>query len=151
MTTTFAVGVAGTAPFTFQWRRNGANLADGGNVSGATTSNLTLTAITTNDTGNYTVMVSNPAGSVTSAVAVLTVVLPNAPPRLVFNGAAASRNELVLAWPTNMVGFALQSASNLTPPVMWIDVTNPPVVLGGLNTVTNTRSGSAQFFRLRNP
>ena len=40
---------------------------------------------------------------------------------------------------------------NLTPPVTWLDVTNPPTLLGGLITVTNTTSGGAQFFRLRKP
>jgi hypothetical protein len=148
---TFSVGVTGTAPFTFQWRRNGTNLVNSGNVSGVTTSNLTLTAVTTNDAANYTVVVSNPAGSVTSVVAVLSVILPNTPPRLVFNGLAPSGNNLILSWPTNMVGFTLQSTTNLTPPVTWSDVTNPRVVIGGQYTVTNSRSGSAQFFRLRKP
>jgi hypothetical protein len=72
-TATFSVGVAGTAPFTFQWQRNGANLVNGGNISGATTSNLTLTSVTASDAGSYTVVISNPAGSVTSVVAVLSV------------------------------------------------------------------------------
>ena len=34
---------------------------------------------------------------------------------------------------------------NLTPPVTWLDVTNPPTVLGGLITVTNPISGAAEF------
>ena len=40
---------------------------------------------------------------------------------------------------------------NLTPPVTWLDVTNPPTLLGGLITVTNTTFGGAQLFRLRKP
>jgi len=150
-TAAFSVGVTGTAPFTFQWQRNGANLVNGGNVSGATTSELTLTAVTTNDAADYTVVVSNPAGSVTSVVAALSVTLPNTPPQLSVNGVVSSGNDLILAWPTNMNGFTCQSATNLTPPVAWIDVTNPQVVLGGQYFVTNSRSGSAQFFRLRKP
>ena len=149
-TTSFSVTTSGTAPFTFQWRRNGTDLVNGGNVSGATTSGLTLTAVTTNDAASYTVVVSNPAGSVTSVVAVLTVISPNTPPRLVFNGVAPGNN-LILAWPTNMVGFTLQSATNLTSPVVWIGVTNPPVVLGGQYTVTNSFSGGNKFYRLRKP
>ena len=40
---------------------------------------------------------------------------------------------------------------NLTPPVTWLDVTNPPTVLGGQFTVTNPISGDAQFFRRKKP
>ncbi|HMJ89504.1 MAG TPA: FG-GAP-like repeat-containing protein [Candidatus Acidoferrum sp.] len=72
-TVTFSVEGSGTAPITFQWQRNGTNLVNGGNVSGATTSNLTLAMVTPGDAGSYTVVISNPAGSVTSAVAVLSV------------------------------------------------------------------------------
>lgn len=60
-------------------------------------------------------------------------------------------NEMILSWPTNAVGFALQSTPSLTPPVTWMDVTNPPAVVGGQFTVTNTPSGGTQFFRLRRP
>ena len=63
----------------------------------------------------------------------------------------SSGNEMILSWPANATGFTLQSTLNLTPPSTWLDVTNPPTVLGGLFTVTNTASGGAQFFRLRKP
>ena len=62
-----------------------------------------------------------------------------------------SGNGLILTWPTNAVGFTLQSTTNLTPPVSWVDVTNPPALLGGQWTVTNSFSGGAQYFRLRKP
>ncbi len=62
-----------------------------------------------------------------------------------------SGNEMILSWPTDAAGFTLQSTLNLTPPVTWIDWTNPPAVIGGQFTVTNTTSGGAQFFRLRKP
>ena len=58
---------------------------------------------------------------------------------------------MVLCWPTNATGFPLQSMPDLTPPVTWLDVTNPPTVLGRLFTVTNLISGGAEFFRLRKP
>ena len=62
-----------------------------------------------------------------------------------------SGNELVLSWSTNAVGFTLQSALNLTPPITWSDVTNAPALLGARWTVTNDFSGSAQFYHLRKP
>ncbi len=58
-------------------------------------------------------------------------------------------NKLILSWPTNAVGFTLQSTRNLNPPVIWIDSATSPVVPGTQFTVTNTTSGSAQFYRLR--
>lgn len=59
-------------------------------------------------------------------------------------------DELILTWPTNAVGFTLQSMLQLTPPMTWADVTNAPsVILGGHWTVTNTFSGGAKFYRLR--
>ncbi|MBI3853018.1 MAG: immunoglobulin domain-containing protein [Verrucomicrobia bacterium] len=64
---TFSVTAAGTAPLSYQWRLNGSNLG------GATSSTVNLNGVTTNQAGAYTVVVSNPAGSVTSSPAILTV------------------------------------------------------------------------------
>jgi hypothetical protein len=55
-----SVCVFGAPPFTYQWQRNGTNLA------GATNASLTITALT-NTAGNYSVTVSNDLGSVTSS------------------------------------------------------------------------------------
>lgn len=93
-TATFSVGVTGTAPFSYQWRRNGTNLLNGGSVSGVTTSNVTLSAVSTNDPANYTVVVANPAGSVTSVVAVLSVVQASTP-QVLLNGVAYPANVVV--------------------------------------------------------
>lgn len=64
---TFVVGASGGAPFTYQWFRNGVALP------GATADSLTLSSPLPADTGDYTVMVSNAAGSVTSAAGLLRV------------------------------------------------------------------------------
>ena len=60
-------------------------------------------------------------------------------------------NELILSWPADAVGFTLQSTLSLTPPVTWMDVTDAPSVIDAQFTVTNTLSGSAQFYRLKKP
>ncbi|MCX6902572.1 MAG: immunoglobulin domain-containing protein, partial [Verrucomicrobia bacterium] len=70
----FSVVVAGAEPFGFQWRGNGQDLTDGGAISGATTTNLTIANVETNHAGLYSVVITNVFGSVTSSVAVLTVV-----------------------------------------------------------------------------
>jgi hypothetical protein len=67
-TATFSVVAAGTAPFSYQWFMNGAAIA------GATSSSYTTAATTSsNNNAFFTVMVTNTAGSVTSAAATLTV------------------------------------------------------------------------------
>ncbi|MEI6569367.1 MAG: immunoglobulin domain-containing protein, partial [Verrucomicrobiota bacterium] len=73
-TATFGVQATGTAPLSYQWRFNGTELVNGGRISGATDSILTFTNIQTTDAGNYTVVVTNAYGSVTSSIAVLTLV-----------------------------------------------------------------------------
>jgi uncharacterized repeat protein (TIGR03803 family) len=62
-----------------------------------------------------------------------------------------SGSELVLSWPTNALGFILQSAADLNSPTNWIDSTNSPTVVGAQFTVTNSISASAQFYRLKKP
>ncbi|PYU10786.1 MAG: hypothetical protein DMG37_19065, partial [Acidobacteria bacterium] len=67
-TATFAVVASGTTPLTYQWRKNGTA------ISGATSSSYTTAATTSSDNGaQFTVVVSNVAGSATSNAATLTV------------------------------------------------------------------------------
>ncbi|MEP7302711.1 MAG: beta-propeller fold lactonase family protein [Caldimonas sp.] len=63
----FAATVSGTAPLSYQWRRNGSNLI------GANAAILTLANVSGLDAGSYDLMVTNRAGSVTSEAAVLVV------------------------------------------------------------------------------
>ena len=66
-TTSLKVVATGTAPLSYQWNFNGAAIA------GATSATLTLPDIATTQTGNYTVVVTNALGSVTSTPAAVTV------------------------------------------------------------------------------
>lgn len=65
--TAFLVGADGSQPMTCQWLFNGAELA------GRTSFSLALTNVTTDLSGDYQARLSNAFGSVTSAVARLTV------------------------------------------------------------------------------
>ena len=73
---TFSAAAGGTGPFGYLWYSNGIPLANGGRFSGATSPNLTLSGVLTNDAAGYQVVVTNQYGSATSAVATLTVLLP---------------------------------------------------------------------------
>jgi len=67
-TATFAVGVDGSGPFTFAWRK------DGVAIPGATSAVLTLSSVSASSAGNYSVAVSNAvAANVISSAAALTV------------------------------------------------------------------------------
>lgn len=68
----FGVYAAGTG-LTYQWRRNGVPIANGGRFSGVTSDTLTITGVQLGDAGAWTVVVSGPCGSATSAPANLTV------------------------------------------------------------------------------
>jgi subtilase family serine protease len=69
----FVTTAGGTSPLAYQWRKNNINLFNSGNISGATTYALTISSAATNNNGNYSLVVTNAYGSVTSSVVVLTV------------------------------------------------------------------------------
>lgn len=73
---TFNGAAAGSQPLAYRWLKNGVPLLDGGNVIGAATTTLTLSSVFGPDGGAYQLAVTNAQGSVTSQVAVLTVVDP---------------------------------------------------------------------------
>ncbi|MEI6564042.1 MAG: 6-bladed beta-propeller [bacterium] len=72
-TVTYSVITGGVGPFTYQWQKNGQNLADGTTISGSTNATLILTGVTLEDIGNYSVTVSSPAGVVSGASTYLMV------------------------------------------------------------------------------
>jgi uncharacterized repeat protein (TIGR03803 family) len=75
----FTVVAFGNLPLAYQWQKNGANLTDTGNISGASSSSLSLTGVTEANNGTYAVIVSNALDSVTSTGAMLTVIPVSAP------------------------------------------------------------------------
>ena len=75
---TISATATGSGTLTYQWRKGVVNLANGstGNgstISGATTNSLTISSTQNADAGDYSLVVTNPGGSVTSGTAALTV------------------------------------------------------------------------------
>ena len=68
---TFYVAASGTAPLSYQWRRNSAN------VSGASATSLTVPNVSVLNAGTYTVLVANAYGMTISSNALLTLALPS--------------------------------------------------------------------------
>lgn len=116
----FSVVATGTAPLSYQWRK------DGGDLGGATNASYTISNVTSNHAGGYRVVVSNAAGSVTSAVATLTVLVPpmitvQPADQTVVAGSVVSFNVSVTGtapfgyqWRKNTVGIAGQTDAMLT-------------------------------------
>jgi autotransporter-associated beta strand protein len=72
-TATFSVTATPSSPLAFQWRYNGANLANGGQISGATSATLSISSLNVTNEGAFDVIVTSCSLSVTSQVAVLNV------------------------------------------------------------------------------
>ncbi len=118
-TVTFTASATGAAPVSYQWRKNGANLA------GATTDSLTLSNIQGSDAATYGVLATDANGSTPSAAASLTV-LSGIAPYIISQttsivaplGASATFNTTVGGTPTPTVqwrknGVDIPGATNL--------------------------------------
>jgi hypothetical protein len=102
----FAVTATGSAPLSYQWLKNNAN------VSGATASSYTTPPTTAADNAStFQVVVSNTAGSITSATAMLTVT--SAPPTNPSTGTStpAVSAPVITAQPSNQTVSAGQTAT----------------------------------------
>lgn len=98
---TFTVGADGTAPLSYQWRFN---LAD---ISGATSSSYTRSNVQPAHVGNYSVIVSNSAGFTTSTNAALSLIIPQPTLTTPLPG--------ILQWPgLSNLTYTVQTSTNLT-------------------------------------
>jgi hypothetical protein len=108
---TFSVTATGAIPLSYQWLFNGTN------ISGATNNPFTLASAQLTNAGNYSVTITNLAGSATSSNAVLTVT--NAPPSITIQ----PQNQNVLAGQT--ATFSVTASGTLPLNYQWL--------LGGTN------------------
>jgi hypothetical protein len=72
----FSVAASGIEPFRYQWYFGSVALSDGGNISGAWSSRLTITGLQRAHAGQYRVRVTNAAGGTDSQWATLIVIGP---------------------------------------------------------------------------
>ncbi len=57
----------------YQWRKDEVTLTDGGNISGSTTNELSISSVSFDDAGNYDCIVSGSCGEITSDYAMLSI------------------------------------------------------------------------------
>jgi len=137
----FDVLAGGTAPLKYQWRRNG------NPMNGATNSSYMINNTHLSDAGNYTVVVTNASGSITSNPALLTVNPPAAP---------------TLSLPSQTPGvfqFSFTPAVGLTNFVLtnsdvgsssWGTLTNiPPPASAATITISDTIGSAERFYRVK--
>jgi hypothetical protein len=143
-TTTFTILTTGTPPLIYQWRKDGMNVADSERLSGANSNILTIIQISPLDSGNWTAVVTNSYGSVTSQVATLTVVVP----LRILPGSLAFTNghfEFTLQ-STQALRFEIQASTNL---VNWTNLTTLTNVTGTIPFIDTSTNFKQRFYRAR--
>jgi hypothetical protein len=136
----FTVTATGTAPVDYQWRFNGTNLAYA-HASTYTCNNAQVT-----NAGNYSVVVSNLAGTATSADAVLTVTLPP-PPRI--EGISFVPEGQIQLQVSGVPGhYAVEAATNLVP-AGWEELTNFTTTGTAFEYLDTDTTLTQRFYRVR--
>jgi PKD repeat protein len=95
-TASFTVSASGTAPLTYQWQKNGANL------SGANGTSYTTPPVTMAESGStYRCVVTNAVGTTTSAAATLTVADGTAPVISQVQASGITQTTATITWTTD--------------------------------------------------
>ena len=154
-TATFNVAATGTAPMTYQWKKNGTA------ISGATSSTYTTPAETTADNNAaFTAEVSNTAGNATSNAAVLTVTSPIVAPAITtqpasqtviagktasFTVAASGTAPLTYQWSKNGAAISGATSSTYTTPAETTTDNNAKFTVAVSNSAGSATSNAAML------
>jgi hypothetical protein len=152
-TASFSVTVTGTAPFTYLWQKNNAN------ISGAMFPSYTTPATVTGDNGaTFRVIVTNSAGSATSASAILTVTSAPVGPSIstqpanqtvtvgqaaTFSVIAAGTAPLTYQWLKNNAKISGATSANYTTPPTLSGDSGATFRVAVTNSVTSITSNPA--------
>jgi len=152
-TATFAVVAGGTAPLSYQWQKNRANIA------GATAASYTTPVTTTSQSGTtFDVVVSDTAGTVTSGTATLTVTTAAVAPTIVtqpvnqtvtagqtatFAVVAGGTAPLSYQWQKSGVNISGATAASYTTPVTTTSQSGTTFDVVVTNTAGTVTSGTA--------
>ena len=144
MNVALSVGVYGNPPFSYQWRK------DGGNLSGATNASLTLSNAVRSQSGDYTVVVTNSSGSVTSSVAQVRVFTP----QFLSGPSLAGAGQVQVQFSDNAGGamisnyipyFEVQASTNL---VNWSPLSTTVTVTNGKLIFYDSAGYPQRFYRV---
>ncbi|MGM9482493.1 immunoglobulin domain-containing protein [Roseateles sp. NT4] len=145
-TASFTATVAGSAPLSYQWQRNGADIA------GATAATYTTPALTLADQGaRYRLVVRNAYGSATSAEATLSVTAS-----VLAAPSISSQPAAVTTAPGQTASFVVLASGNPAPTYQWLkngtaiggatsaSYTTPVLALGDSGTLYSVRVSNSQ-------
>lgn len=125
---------------TYQWSKDGIQVADGGNISGANATTLTIGHVQQNDSGVYTVKVANAIGTVVSEGAVLNAHDPgikSQPLSQVLPAGTSARFEVVAGGTPPLAYRWLKDGHELSDSVNIIGANSPTL------TINNISAGDA--------
>jgi hypothetical protein len=126
----------GLSPLSYQWQRNGTNLA------GATRNALILTNAQDADAGAYTLVVSNTAGLTASSVATLTVLQAGA----MISLSVASQTNVSVTFPSQGgLSYLLEYKDSLADPA-WTPLTPAGTATGSVMVLHDTNAPFARRF-----
>ncbi len=138
----FSAAASGSSPLAYQWFYNGLGLF------GATSNVLTLASVSTNNAGNYSLVVTNAYGSATSSVVALTVVLPPS-----ITGVVANPDGTVTL---NLAGspgisYVLESTTNVVSASGWQPVATNLIGISGIWSFNDLQATNFPqlFYRLK--
>jgi hypothetical protein len=138
-TLTLFAAASGQPTPTFRWQFNGSNLL------GATGPSLVIGNLQKANLGAYRVIVSNSAGTATSAEALITDASP-APLKLRLS--LGARGTLRISWPVEFTGFVLEMSTG-TVPVIWSPAPGTVGIIGSENVMIEPRNQKMAWFRLK--
>jgi len=139
-TATFTVVATGTAPLSYQWQKNGVNIA------GAMAASYTTPATTTSDSGSaFGVSVSNTAGTVTSGVATLTV---NPPPAQITPTPSSANFANVVTGTSNSQTITLTNGGGVSATISQANVSGANFTITGLAVPVTIAAGGKVTFNV---
>jgi hypothetical protein len=136
---TFTVAASGIPVANYQWRFNGTN------IPGASNSSYTRSNVQYADAGNYSVLLTNIAGSVTSSNALLSIITA-APAQLQTVSWQPDASLYLQITGDPGATYYVQTSTNL---VDWVELTNVTVGVGPFDLTIPGLTDDCRFFRAR--
>jgi hypothetical protein len=152
-TATFSVVATGTGPLTYQWKKSGTA------ISRATAASYSTPATTSSDNGaQFTVVVTDSSGSLTSNSATLTVTASAVAPSITsqpanqtvtagqtatFSAAATGTSPLTYQWKKNGTTISGATSASYTTPATAASDNNAQFTMTVTNSVSNVTSNAA--------
>ena len=138
---TLTIGASGTLPLAYQWRTNGIVFSE------RTASSITVTNFQSTNEGRYDVVITNMAGSITSASAMLYFLPSNNASRLASSSFVSNRFTLLLLGKA-ATNYIIQISTNLTT---WTPLVTNASGIGIISFTDTNNVDIKRFYRARTP